>query len=186
MLFSLARFAEDNANVETISWFILKASTGSSIFNVFTWIDTVIVRSALHVAAALRGTGHRLALTASHTHDFSCEWPPAPGTFGGRKVAVSPGTATCCRPCSRCVSPWVSLQWPPSALGLNAAALISAVIFRVTRSSYFGPIGNVQTGRVVWIEEPHGALLQTRRLRGQGIRLGCDAKKLSRKTKVQV
>ncbi|TNN84848.1 Cyclin N-terminal domain-containing protein 1 [Liparis tanakae] len=63
-------------------------------------------------------------------------------------------------------------------VGLDAAALNGAgVIFRVARSSYFGPTGNVRAGRVNWIEEAarSAALPQTRYRSRSRSRGGADA-----------
>lgn len=70
ILILVARFTPSVTKVAAVKDFILKDSTGSIIFDRFHGLYPVIGRSALHVAA-LRGTGHRLALTAPHTHDFS-------------------------------------------------------------------------------------------------------------------
>lgn len=46
--------------------FIVKGDSGSQVFHSFRHLYAALGRSALHVAA-LRGTGHPLALTAPHS-----------------------------------------------------------------------------------------------------------------------
>lgn len=101
-------------------------------------------RSALHVAA-LRGTGHLLALTAA-AHPWLQLWmAPTLGTFGGREVARQSGHCYLLQTeLLRRVHPGVSLLWPTSAFFfffvMIVAALIGAVNVRGARSSCLGAI----------------------------------------------
>lgn len=126
--------------------FILKVRAGSVTRGGCSGLDAVRGRSELHVAA-LRGTGHRLALTAPYSRLLQrvCRPPDARHIEGPWSGTSSPGAATCCRPelaprtpngcryCDRLLHFF---------LGLTGAAVLGAVNVRGSSST-----GNVQQRR---------------------------------------
>lgn len=137
-----------NVNIAAAWGFILKVRAGSVTLGGCSGLDAVRGRSALHVAA-LRGTGHRQALTAAHSRLLQrvCRPPDALHIEGPGSRTSSPGTATCCRPeltprtpngCRYCDR--LLLQF--FFLGLTGDAVLSAV--NVSGSS---STGNVQQRR---------------------------------------
>lgn len=161
--------------------FIVKGCSGSQVFYSFRHLYAALGRSALHVAA-LRGTGHPLALTTPHSWLLSrLLSSPQLCAFSGRGADA----ATCCSPSVQ-PRPWTPPTFgPKSNSSARLLVLLGALLSKLlgSDSERRWPVG------WSWIEEAHGALQQTRHPEEpqqqpqQQRRRRCDARKKSQRFK---